>query len=79
MIEAAFSSDFSDFSSFVAPPDNSIEDASVKSSNTNASNTSNGKKKRACACCGKCNKKDTPVKLKMCSRCKTTYYCSSGE
>jgi hypothetical protein len=79
MIEAAFSSDFSDFSSFVAPTDNSIEDVSVKSSNTNASNTSNGKKKRACACCGKSSKKDSHVKLKVCSRCKTTYYCSAGE
>lgn len=79
MIEAAFSSDLSTFSSFVAAPDDvTIEDASVKSSNSHASNTSGSCKKkiRSCACCGKINKKETPVKLKICSRCKTTFYCS---
>lgn len=76
MIEAAFSTDFSDFSSFVAPRDVSIEEVSIES---NAPNALSGKKKRACACCGKSNTKDAPVKLKVCSRCKTSYYCSAGK
>lgn len=77
MIDAAFSADFSDFSSFIANPDVSIEETSVKSSNTNTSSFSTGKKKRACTCCGKSNKKESPVKLKVCSRCKTAFYCSA--
>ncbi|KAL7484200.1 hypothetical protein ACHAW6_009841 [Cyclotella cf. meneghiniana] len=80
MIEAAFVADFSDFSSFISTPEIDIEDPSVKSSSTAATGKPpcNGKQvPRSCACCGKRNKKEAPIKLKICSRCKTTYYCSA--
>jgi len=80
MIETAFEADFSDFSSFISTPEVNIEDPSVKSSNTTATGKPpcNGKREpRSCACCGKSNKKEAPIKLKICSRCKTTYYCSA--
>ncbi|KAL3778592.1 hypothetical protein HJC23_007467 [Cyclotella cryptica] len=85
MIEAAFEANFSDLSSFVNTTEFNIEDASVQLPNTTATGTPSrdgpsrdgGKKPRSCACCGKSNKKDNPIKLKICSRCKTTYYCSA--
>lgn len=73
LVEVAFSADLPDFISFASSPDVPIDDCSVKSSNTNAT----GKNVRSCACCGKVNAKEAPVKLKICSRCKTTYYCSA--
>lgn len=113
MIDAAFSADFSDFSSFVNPAESIHGEASIQTSNTNddsakANDDANGsrksssiidaetsqsksgedannesnviqpvKKKRACTCCGKSNKKDAPIKLKICTRCKAAYYCSA--
>ena len=113
MINAAFSTDFSDFSSFVNPAESIQGEVSIQSFNTTdvsvkANHDANGsvkpssimdaetsqsksvenainestiiqqvKKKRACTCCGKTNKKDAPIKLKICSRCKTAYYCSA--
>ena len=64
--------------SSIQPAESTVEDISAKSSSATSSDASTkGKKKRACACCGITNKKKAPVKLQVCSRCKTTYYCSA--
>ena len=78
MIEAAFSANSGVFSSTIQPQESTTEDTSAKSSSTASSDAdTKGKKKRACACCGKTSKKKAPVKLQVCSRCKTSFYCSA--
>jgi hypothetical protein len=81
IFDASFKADFADFSSFAPTPEVSFVDASVKSLITTATSTAScneRQKPRSCACCGRSSKKDAPIKLKLCSRCKTTYYCSAG-
>lgn len=81
IFDASFEANFADFSSFAPTPEVSLDDASVNSLITTATSTASCNKRqkaRSCASCGMRSKKGAPIKLKLCSRCKTTYYCSSG-